>query len=68
MSWRRFNEWGTGSRTELCWSLMHEIQLMLLGIATLPLMQDLLEVVVKHSQILPTNDTARFRLIDFTQK
>jgi hypothetical protein len=65
MSPHRLAEWWSGSRTEATWSLLHQAQLDLLGIAPLTLMQQLLEVVLEHCQDLAANDTARIQLVNF---
>lgn len=65
MSPRRFIEWWSGSRIEVVWSLLHQVQLELLATAPLTLMQQLLEVVVEHCQALPTNDSSRTQLANF---
>jgi hypothetical protein len=58
------NEWWSGKRLDVIWSRIHFAQLQLLAVAPLPVMRDLFEIVVEHSETLSATDTARLRLID----
>jgi len=62
--WSRVNEWWSGKRLDVIWSRIHFAQLQLLAVAPLPVMRDLFEIVVEHSETLSATDTARLRLID----
>jgi hypothetical protein len=65
LSPHRLGEWWSGSRIEATWTLLHQVQLEILGTAPLALMQQLFEVVTEHGQGLNADDTARVQLADF---
>jgi hypothetical protein len=64
-SWGRFVDWWFGNRIEDAWTLLHNVELLIIDNSDVALLPILIEEAVNHAAVLDQTDPARVRLTQY---